>query len=139
MATRIINILNIPIPPHVSNGSVVPIPGPVTPAIASRIDFFGEPTFDPRPLLSRKTKAVYENPSSFYIEPTGPVPVARVLASNVEFLKLPIKLDGLGRLQLHAAGSHPKHLQVGLQCTYKDGDRDRLILDARRPNAHESH
>ena len=28
---------------------------------------------------------------------------------------------------------------MGLQCTYKDEDLDRLILDARPPNAHEVH
>ena len=28
---------------------------------------------------------------------------------------------------------------MGLQCTYKDEKRDRLILDARPPNAHKVH
>ena len=69
--------------------------------------------------------------------PTGDVPVARVLASQAEFLKLLASLDASERLTLRPAADSPKHLRVGLQCTYKDAERDRLILDARPPNAHE--
>ena len=113
--------------------------GPVTPVVASRIEFFGKHTFDPAPLLTARTRAVYETPSPFRVQPTEPVPVARVLASKAEFLKLLSKLDASDRLEMYAASSSPQHLRVGLQCTYKDAERDRLILDARPPNAHEVH
>ena len=54
-----------------------------------------------------------------------------------EFLKLLSVLDDTDRLLLRFAASSEPHLRVGLQCTYKDVKRDRLILDARPPNAHE--
>ena len=40
---------------------------------------------------------------------------------------------------LRLAASSEKHLRASLQCTYKDEERGRLILDARPPNAHEVH
>ena len=113
--------------------------GPVVPIVADRIAFFGKPSFDPRPLLTAQTRALYENPQNFRVTPTGDVPVARVLASQSEFLKLLASLDATDRLTLRPASESPKHLRVGLQCTYKDKERDRLILDARPPNAHEVH
>ena len=113
--------------------------GPVVPVVASRVKFFGKPTFDPRPLLSNRSKALYENPQNFRISPSGDFPVARVLASQSEFLLLLDKLDKGDRLVLRPASDSERRLRVGLQCTYKDEDLDRLILDARPPNAHEVH
>ena len=105
--------------------------GPVVPIVAERIAFLGKPTFDPRPLLTDRTRALYENPQNFRVAPSGDVPVARVLASQSEFLKLLTSLDATDRLTLRPASESDPHLRVGLQCTYKDKERDRLILDAR--------
>ena len=113
--------------------------GPVVPVVAARAKIFGGPTFYPRPLLTHRSKALYENPQNFRMTPSGDVPVARVLASQSEFLKLLDKLDKTDRLILRFASNSERHLRVGLQCTYKDEDLDRLILDARPPNAHEVH
>ena len=60
-----------------------------------------------------------------------------MLASQSEFLKLLSTLDATDRLTLRLASDSDPRRRVGLQCTYKDADRDRLILDARPPNAHE--
>ena len=65
------------------------------------------------------------------------MPLARVIASEAEFIKLLAVLDDSDRLVLRPASESERHLRVGLQCTYKDERRDRLILDARPPNAHE--
>ena len=110
--------------------------GPVVPVVADRIAFFGKPTFDPRPLLTDRSRALYENPQNFLTEPSGDVPIARVLASQTEFLKLQSSLDATDRLTLRLASDSDPRRRVGLQCTYKDTERDRLILDARPPNAH---
>ena len=48
-------------------------------------------------------------------------------------------LDKTDRLLLRLASDSERHLRVGLQCTYKDEDLDRSLLDARPPNAHEVH
>ena len=48
-------------------------------------------------------------------------------------------LDETDRLLLRLASDSDRRLRVGLQCTLKDEDLDRLILDARPPNAHEVH
>ena len=111
--------------------------GPVVPVVASRIGFYDEPAFDPRPLLSPLSREVFEHPSRFLRTPTEDVPVARVLASQTEFLRLLELLDGSNRLLLRSASSSDRSRRVGLQCTYKDVDKDRLILDARPPNVHE--
>ena len=62
--------------------------GPVVPLVASRIKCVGRPSFDPRPLLTSKSKALYEDPAKVRLQPTVDVPVARVLASRTEFIKL---------------------------------------------------
>ena len=59
--------------------------GPVVPVVAPRLKFFEKPSFDPRPLLSERSRAVYEEPGKFRIVPSGYVPVARVLASHIDF------------------------------------------------------
>ena len=99
--------------------------GPVVPVIADRIAFFGKLTFDPRPLLTKRSRALYENPQNYLIQPTGDVPIARVLASQAEFLKLLTTLDSTDRLTLRFASESDPRRRVGLQCTYKDADRDR--------------
>ena len=73
----------------------------------------------------------YENPQNFLIEPSGDVPVARVLASQSEFLKLLATVDATDRLTLRFASDSDRRRRVGMQCMYKDTERDRLILDAR--------
>ena len=55
--------------------------GPVVPVIASRVEFYGKLSFDPRPLLTKQSKALYEDPFKFRCDPSCDVPVARVLAS----------------------------------------------------------
>ena len=64
--------------------------------------------------------------------------MARVLASQTEFLRLLDTLDKSDRLVLRFASDSDRRLRVGLQCAYKDENVDRLILDARPPNAHEA-
>ena len=71
--------------------------------------------------------------------PTGDVPIAGVLASQSEFLKLLDTLDKSDRLVLRFTSNSERRLRVGLECTYKDEALDRLVLDARPPNAHEVH
>ena len=70
--------------------------------------------------------------------PTGPVPVARAVASQSEFLKLLASLDSSERLCLLPASSSLPKTRVVLQSTYKDAQKDRFIGDARPANAHEA-
>ena len=93
--------------------------GPVVPVVADRIAFFGKPTFDPRPLLTDRSRALYEHPQNFLIEPSGDIPVARVLASQTEFLKLLSTLDATDRLTLRFASDSDTRRLVGLQCTVR--------------------
>ena len=61
------------------------------------------------------------------------------MSYQTEFLQLLETLDKSERLVLRLASESDRRLRVGRQCAYKDENLDRLILDARPPNAHEVH
>ena len=67
------------------------------------------------PLLSPLSREVFEHPSRFLRPPDGDVPVARVLASQAEFLRLLELLDDSDRLLLRSASTSDRARRVGLQ------------------------
>ena len=91
--------------------------GPVVPIVSSRLKLFEKPSFDPRPLLTARSRALYERPGDFRIPATTALPVDRVLASQSEFLLLLGQLDKSERLVLRLASESDRSGRVGLQCT----------------------
>lgn len=97
------------------------------------------PEFDPYTLLEEPHKTVYEDPVSRARPPdtAGQAPRVRVHASRDEALAFVEKLDQHHRLRLAKKEEiRPTHL-CGAFALTKDKDLDRLILDARPPNALE--
>lgn len=98
------------------------------------------PSFDPTDLLPPKHRRVFLNPLA-HAEPVDPavdsVPKVRVHARPAEVHKLLQRLDASGRIHLAAREEVRETLLCGAFALVKDADNDRLILDARPPNAKE--
>ena len=102
-----------------------------------RIKFWKRPSFDPQGFLDPENAAKYSRPLQFAQEPDlelrRPPPVRLRIAEKdkLRFLRL---LDESGRL----AFVRPSQARVGYEngafAIPKDGERDRMILDARGPN-----
>ncbi|CAE7460074.1 unnamed protein product [Symbiodinium sp. CCMP2592] len=102
----------------------------------SRLRFVGIPTFDPMPFLDAETRALYARPLD-YVSPlpegiTAPrVAVRTKPGKTVAFLKA---LDDTKRLALVPRQELLSEQRNGVFAVIKDGQRDRLVLDARPPN-----
>ncbi|CAE7350570.1 Rraga [Symbiodinium sp. CCMP2592] len=105
-----------------------------------RIVFTGEPSFDPAPYLDRRGREIFLHPLRHALLPwecTVPLPAVQVHIAEgkrEQFLEL---LDSSNRLALFRPEEvRLDHLSGGF-AVGKDQQRDRLIVDARRPNTLE--
>eukprot|EP00435_Cladocopium_sp_Y103_P037015 s110_g9.t1 len=118
----------------------VGVPAQAKPLVASRLSLPKDPPlFDPSVLLEEPYYQVYEDPVSLAHDHDldFPVPRVRVHGSSAqtwEFVKL---LDSHHRLCLAPKRKIRPGLLCGAFALGKDADSDRLILDARPPNAVE--
>ena len=71
--------------------------------VASRIKFFGTPTFDPRPYLDDYARPLFEQPSAFPAVPAGPSPKTRMQCSRSQFIDLCRLLRSTDRLLIYDA------------------------------------
>ena len=104
-----------------------------------RISFTGVPEFDPRPFLGPENRRRFEHPLTYAAqqEPLKPVPRVRVHCKPEHvrgFLEL---LDSGLRLELLPLREVDLSRACGVFAVAKDGDRDRMVLDARPGNAYE--
>ena len=108
--------------------------------VASRLDFKGEPNFDPVPFLDEKSKAVFQHPIQQALAPgesRGDPPSVRVYGSDAEVMQLLKKLDSTGRLGILREHEVLEGYQAGLFCVPKSSTQDRLIFDSRPFNTLE--
>ena len=105
---------------------------------ASRLKFHGIPSFDPRPYLDNRNRAHYERPQDavFPVDPQT-LPNVKLRASPPARMQFLEKLDSGQRLQLVPWRNVEKGFENGAFAIPKDQEKDRLVLDARRPNARE--
>ena len=103
-----------------------------------RFFFKGEPTFDPTPLYDEAILQAYIDPASrLHGREVTSVPHARVRGSREELTALYRKLDDSRRLALVPLDEADLSKLSGLFGVAKDADRDRLVVDARLPDAYE--
>ena len=115
------------------------VPSHALPVEPDRLNFPGQPSFDPTPFLDTANRRVYEDPLRHArpLEPDAPLPRVRVHDTRANALKLLEVLDASGRLKLVKAQELRPRLRNGVFALAKDEARDRMILDARAPNAVE--
>lgn len=107
---------------------------------SERLEFRGEPSFDPRGFLDKRNREVFEHPISSASSPSDVVqdpPVVRIHANDIEKWKLFRKLDQAGRLGVVLESEVVTGYQSGLFAVPKDGLMDRLIFDSRPFNSLE--
>ena len=106
-----------------------------------RLRFHEEPTFDPVSFLDYANRRAYLYPidESKEVDMTDPLlPRVKVRCRAGGLLGVVEKLDQVGRLKLLPASRCRTGLENGLFAIPKDSSRDRMILDARRPNLCEA-
>ena len=111
------------------------------PIIADRLDFRGEPNFDPSPFLDAKSRFIFQDPLSAAISPSDASeepPSVKLFGDSGELWKLFKKLDDSGRLGAIPDDNVWHGYQAGLFAVGKDDKRDRLIFDSRPFNTLES-
>ena len=108
---------------------------------AERLEFRGEPVFDPTPFLDPVGQRIFQHPIAMAKDPCeleGPIPPVRIFASETEKWALLRKLDSSGRLGVVRSSEVLPGFQAGLFSVLKDGLRDRLIFDSRPFNCLET-
>ena len=106
-----------------------------------RLKFHGVPSFNPVPFLDAQNRAVYERPLDFAEDEKvedRQLPKVKVRCRPGGRLEILEKLDEVSRLSLFGVEECRKGLGNGLFAIPKDQTRDRMILDARRPNSVEN-
>jgi hypothetical protein len=106
-----------------------------------RLKFVGEPSFDPTPFLDYANREQYNRPLDLSFEESLEdldLPRVKVRCKRGQGVQLLEKLDSVKRLALVPLKEVREHLLNGMFCLPKDQHRDRMILDARRPNAVEA-
>ncbi len=106
-----------------------------------RYHFHGRPSFDAQRFLDEENRAKYLCPFAFAEgrdaeDPS--LPKVKVRGSQENKMKLLEKLDSSGRLKLLPASKIAGGFENGLFSIPKDGEKDRMVLDARRPNSRET-
>ena len=103
---------------------------------AERLRFCEEPSFDAAPFLSSELRDIFVNPLDHAVAPDDEMhpPRVNVRCSARERLKLLEKLDSSGRLSFMRPSEVRMRFRNGLFAVPKDGERDRMVLDARPPN-----
>ena len=119
---------------HLGGGGVEHVAKNVEP---ERLHFHGVPSFDPRPYLDNQNRSVYEQPlqHAAWVDPEDPrLPQVKLRCEAGKKVRVLEKLDEVRRLALFNEEDCRKGFSNGLFAIPKDGVRDRMILDARRPN-----
>ena len=110
------------------------------PIVASRIDFRGEPSFDPSPFLDARARKIFNCPIKAALSPEEAPeapPAVKIFASEAEKWALLRKLDSTGRLGVFRLRQAYPGYQAGLFAVAKDIEKDRLIFDSRPFNCLE--
>lgn len=105
-----------------------------------RYKFHGRPSFDAARYLDDENKRRFERPLDFAedIDPRDArLPQVRVRGSRENQMKLLETLDSSGRLKLLSSSQVQGGFENGLFSILKDTEKDRMVLDARRPNMRE--
>lgn len=105
-----------------------------------RLQFWGEPSFDPRPFMDPANVSMFEFPLQHAIDPAElpeRPPRVRVRCPPTQRLAFWRKLDSCKRLALRPTRIIREGFQNGVFAIPKDEQRDRMVLDARPPNALE--
>lgn len=103
---------------------------------AERLRFCEEPSFDATPFLSPELRDIFVNPLDHAVAPDDEMhpPRVNVRCSARERLKLLEKLDSSGRLAFMRPSDVRMRFRNGLFAVPKDGERGRMVLDARPLN-----
>lgn len=111
------------------------------PIVSDRLQFRGEPAFDPSSFLDAGSRKVFQSPMAFALRPeesVAEVPSFRIHCSREEkMMKLFRKLDQCGRLGMVAESDVYSGYQAGLFSVSKDESADRMIFDSRPFNSLE--
>ena len=102
-----------------------------------RLKFHEFPSFNPEPFLDYQNRRVYKCPLDHAeeVDPDDPrLPNVKIRCKAGQKIKIIEKLDEVRRLALLPARSVRRGFENGLFSLVKDAKRDRMILDARRPN-----
>ena len=102
-----------------------------------RLKFHGVPSFNPEPYLDYHNRRTYVSPLDYaeVVDPDDPrLPQVKIRCKKGDKAKIVEKLDSVGRLVLLPARTIRRGFENGLFSLVKDEERDRMILDARRPN-----
>ena len=105
-----------------------------------RYHFHGRPSFDAQQFLDEENRAKYLCPFEFakQVSADDPaLPRVKVRGSKQNKMKLLEKLDSGGRLRLLPVSRVAGGFENGLFSIPKDAEKDRMVLDARRPNYRE--
>ena len=108
--------------------------------VASRLDFKGEPKFDPSPFLDIRSRKVFESPIAEALRPgeaREDPPCVRIFGKQEEVWQLLVKLDATGRLGGLRECDVLEGYQAGLFAVGKSSTHDRLIFDSRPFNTLE--
>ena len=108
--------------------------------VASRLDFKGEPKFDPSPFLDVRSRKVFESPIAEALRPgeaREDPPCVRIFGKQEEVWQLLVKLDATGRLGGLRECDVLEGYQAGLFAVGKSSTHDRLIFDSRPFNTLE--
>lgn len=110
------------------------------PIVADRLEFRGEPRFDPGPFLDSRGKSIYFDPIVSATSPAASLidpPLVRIHATEEEKWKLFRKLDSGKRLGIVPYEDALPGYQAGLFSVLKSSEQDRLIFDSRPFNCLE--
>ena len=103
-----------------------------------RYKFYGRPEFEASEYLDEENRDRYLHPLD-YAEPADPddpsLPRVKVRGSRENQLRLLEVLDKSGRLALLTSGEVERGFENGMFSIPKDAEKDRMVLDARRPNS----
>ena len=105
-----------------------------------RYKFYGRPDFEASEYLDEENRDRYLHPLDHarMMDPDDPtLPRVKVRGSRKNQLKLLEVLDQTGRLALLTSKEVEKGFENGLFSIPKDAEKDRMVLDARRPNSRE--
>ena len=108
---------------------------------SSRLEFRGEPCFDPSRFLDPQGQEVFEHPIQCSMSPEDSVdtiPHVVIHCNYKEKMRLFRKLDSCGRLGMVSEEEVVPGYQAGLFCVPKDLEHDRLIFDSRPFNQLET-
>ena len=105
-----------------------------------RYKFYGGPEFEASEYMDEENRDRYLHPLD-YAEPADPddpsLPKVKVRGSRKNQLRLLEVLDKSGRLALLSSGEVERGFENGMFSIPKDAEKDRMVLDARRPNSRE--